>query len=111
MKQGDVVIIEFPFTDLITFKKRPAIVVSNARVQSPDVMICEVTTKGRVPELEVKLTSDDMKRGELPKVSYVRPFRVLAVHKTLVNKVVGTLSDEKVKELFNKIVLHLEVLD
>lgn len=31
-KQGDIVVVKFPFTDGAEFKKRPALVISNARV-------------------------------------------------------------------------------
>ena len=44
-KQGDIVIVKFPFTDLTGFKQRPAIIVSNSKVnRSGDFIIVVMIT-------------------------------------------------------------------
>ena len=35
-KQGDIIVVKFPFTDGSEFKKRPALVVSNDKVNKTD---------------------------------------------------------------------------
>jgi mRNA interferase MazF len=45
-KQGDIVIVKFPFTDLTGFKQRPAIIVSNSKVnRSGDFIVAMITTQ------------------------------------------------------------------
>ena len=50
-KFGDVVLIGFPFTNLQTTKKRPAVVVSNAAYQQerPDIILMAITSQVRQP--------------------------------------------------------------
>lgn len=108
MRQGDIVIIDFPFTDFSEFKERPALVVSNTDVPSPDFIFCEVTSRNRESKLDVTLSSNDLKKGRLPKTSYVRLFRVAVFHKDLVKKVVARVSDKKMKEVYEKIKLLFE---
>jgi mRNA interferase MazF len=45
-KQGDIVIVKFPFTDLTGFKQRSAIIVSNSKVnRSGDFIVIMITTQ------------------------------------------------------------------
>ena len=50
-KFGDVVLIGFPFTNLQTTKKRPAVVISNAAYQQerPDIILMAITSQVRQP--------------------------------------------------------------
>ena len=41
--KGDVVVLPFPFSDLTSSKKRPAIVV--APLTGDDILVCQVTSK------------------------------------------------------------------
>ena len=45
-KKGDIVIINFPFTDLTSTKKRPALIISNDVVnQTSDYLLVQITSK------------------------------------------------------------------
>ncbi len=48
---GDVVLVGFPFTNLQTTKKRPAVIISNASYQQnrPDVILMAITSQIRQP--------------------------------------------------------------
>jgi len=80
-EQGDIVLVPFPFTDLSTVKKRPALVVSadwyNKRYR--DVVLVAVTS--HVPlildELDYRITETDFKTGKLYKDSIVKLGKVL----------------------------------
>ena len=41
--KGDIVVTPFPFSDLSTNKKRPALIV--ATLQGGDVVMCQITSK------------------------------------------------------------------
>ena len=44
--QGDIVLVKFPFTNQLGFKRRPAIVVSNNVINSSaDVILAIITTQ------------------------------------------------------------------
>ena len=70
-KQGDVILIPFPFTDFSTLKQRPALVISsdsfNARHQ--DIIAAAVTShvpKQTVPS-DYVLSGSDLKSAGLPR--------------------------------------------
>ena len=89
-EQGDIVLVPFPFTDLTTVKKRPALVVSanwyNKRYR--DVVLVAVTS--RVPlildELDYRITESDFKTGKLYKDSVVKLGKVFTIENSLILK-------------------------
>ncbi len=98
-KQGDIVILELPFTDLLGSKLRPVLVL-NAIDLGNDIIVVKVTSSPgphRVP-----ITQSDLAIGLLKKEpSYIDCSSIFTVEKKLVVKVVGRLSEEallKVKE-------------
>ncbi len=93
-EQGDIVLVPFPFTDLTTVKKRPALVVSanwyNKRYR--DVVLVAVTS--HVPlildELDYKITESDFKTGKLYKDSIVKLGKVFTIENSLnIKKICG----------------------
>ena len=42
---GTIVLVPFPFTDLTSAKVRPALIVSNKKKESEDVILCFITSK------------------------------------------------------------------
>ena len=87
-EQGDIVLVPFPFTNLTTVKKRPALVVSanwyNKRYM--DVVLVAVTS--RVPlildELDYRITESDFKTGKLYKDSVVKLGKVFTIENSLI---------------------------
>jgi len=43
LKFGQVVLLRFPFTDGITFKRRPALIITDSG--DGDVIVCRITSK------------------------------------------------------------------
>ncbi|NQE04998.1 hypothetical protein C5S32_03910 [ANME-1 cluster archaeon GoMg1] len=109
-EQGDIVLVPFPFTDLSTIKKRPALVVSadwyNKRYR--DVVLVAVTS--HVPpildELDYRITETDFKTGKLYKESIVKLGKVFTIESSLIIKricdVRGQTMD-KIRDQLNKV--------
>jgi mRNA interferase MazF len=74
-KRGDVVLVPFPFTDLTSSKRRPALVISpdSFNAQQQDLVVAAITSQ--VPDITepLVLTSKDFSSGTLPKISLVKP--------------------------------------
>ncbi len=103
-KQGDIVVLELPFTDLLGSKLRPVLVL-NAVDLANDIIVAKITSSPgphRVP-----ITQLDLAIGRLKKEpSYIDCSSIFTVEKKLVLKVVGKLTEKallKVKEELNRI--------
>lgn len=59
-KKGDIVIIGFPFSNLSTTKKRPALIISNEIVNNTgDFLMVQVTSKIRNDSLSLPVNQTD----------------------------------------------------
>ena len=93
--QGDVVLIPFPFTDLTTFKQRPALILSSNSFNSrnQDVIVVAITSHipDQLPEDSFLLISSDLERAGLPKKSLVKLGKIVTIDQRLVRKKLGAL--------------------
>ena len=86
---GDIVLLPFPFSDLSSQKKRPALVLT-----PPDAtgdFIALAITSRPTPFPAVALSNDDLLTGHLPKPSWIRTDKVFTFSLSLVVAHVATL--------------------
>ena len=69
-KQGDILLIPIPFSDLSSHKKRPVLVLSNNSYQdkTEDMLVAAITSNILEKEFEVQITNNDMHVGTLKKI-------------------------------------------
>lgn len=99
--KGDVVVLPFPFSDLSSSKKRPALVV--AVLESDDLILCQITSEARADGYSVMLTQSDFKKGGLNLTSLIRPNRLFTADKSIIQYKAGSIEDKKLKETLEKI--------
>ena len=72
-RRGDIVLVSFPFTDLSSSKRRPALIISpdafNERGE--DVVLVAITSQ-EPDDKVVALALSDFLEGTLPKESFVK---------------------------------------
>ena len=104
-KQGDVILVPFPFTDLTTVKQRPALVLSADwfNASREDCVLAAITSQ--IPSDlwpdEYLLSAGDRSTGGLPKPSLVRLGKrcpepvegLFTMSKSLFRKRLGTLPE------------------
>lgn len=100
--KGDVVILLFPFSDLSSAKKRPAIIV--AKLTGNDLILAQITSVERTDKYAINLNNKDFKQGSLPQESIIRPNKLFTADKLLISYKIGTLKENKVKEIENELV-------
>jgi len=106
-EQGDIVLVPFPFTDLTTVKKRPALVVSanwyNKRYR--DVVLVAVTS--HVPlipdELDYRITESDFKTGKLYKDSIVKLGKVFTIENSLILKNICDVRGQTMDKMLDRL--------
>lgn len=106
-QRGDIVAVNFPFTDLTGSKLRPAIVMSNSnRITSTgDVIIVKITSVFRNDGLNLEIEPNDL-NFTLPKESYVRCHCITAIDESIIKKKIGNATAEFTEKGKGKI-LHI----
>jgi len=83
-KQGDIVIIRFPFTDGSVFKKRPALVISNNKVnKTGDYLVVQITSKLIDDDLSMQIADKDC-ITPLPLQSTLRLHKIFTISQSLI---------------------------
>ena len=104
--KGDVVIVPFPFSDLSTVKRRPALVV--AVPGGDDVILCQITSQHIRDRYAVGITDMDFTEGTLRKSSNVRPNRLFSASTNLILYRAGRLNDQALASVIDRIVEILQ---
>ena len=104
--KGDVVVATFPFSDLASSKKRPALVL--ASFPKNRVILCQITSQQSDDAMAVALHSDDFKTGNLRTNSFARPRYVFTADESLIAYRAGVLKTEKLQEVVDKLVAILK---
>ena len=100
--KGDVVVAPFPFSDLTTAKRRPALVV--ASLTGDDVILCQITSKSVADSYAIPIMNSDFTSGGLPQDSNIRPNRLFTADANIILYRAGVLTSEKVQEVVTKII-------
>jgi len=103
-KKWDIILVPFPFTDLTTSKKRPALVISPYEYNTgPDILISFITSKldrdKRFGDYKIKRWEE----SKLPKPSMIR-MKFATIDQTIVIKKIGRLSESDISEFQKEIV-------
>jgi len=100
--KGDVVITPFPFSDLSSSVKRPALVI--ATLKGDNVILCQITTKERPDPYKTDLTINDFKIGGLKINSFIMPSILSTIRKSIILYKSGRLNENKIKEVEKKVI-------
>jgi len=95
MKKGDVVIVSFPYADLISFKARLAVVVKQIQDSYNDVIVALISSV--VPKILFphQILLQPNKINNLKKASVIKVARLATVEQDKIVAVIGKLSKEE----------------
>ena len=100
-KQGDIVLVKFPFTTLLKTKKRPVLVIKDQN-EYGDFICFQITSKSTQSKLYT-LDNASFVESDLPLNSYVKYDKCFTLNTEIVSKKltsVNTVTIEKIKKLF-----------
>jgi mRNA interferase MazF len=98
--KGDVVVLNFPFSDLTGSKRRPALVL--ASLQGNDVLLCQITSQVSVDAIAI--TNADFTTGSLPVNSFIKPYKLFTADQNIFIKTAGHVNDNITNDVVKKIV-------
>lgn len=101
-KSGDVVLLEFPFSDLSGSKKRPAGVLASIPHRKELIVIMLTSTKkvDAVVDYQIKNT----RKAGLRDITYARISRLFTIKEGIALRKLGELEDTEFRVIVNKVI-------
>jgi mRNA interferase MazF len=100
--KGDIVVVPFPFSDLSSSKRRPALVLSE--LKGNDIILCQITSKNIYDDMAVKICVSDIENGSLNDTSNIRPNKLFTADESIILYKIGNLNKIKLQEITEKII-------
>jgi mRNA interferase MazF len=104
--KGDVIVVLFPFSDLSSAKKRPALVI--AAPGGDDVILCQITSRQITDHYGIPLRADHFSSGSLRQESNIRPNRLFTADTRIILYRAGHLRDQAIEPVIHRIIGILE---
>lgn len=102
---GEVVLIQFPFSDLSRAKLRPAVCLADAGRN--DWVLCQITSNAYGDSLAIPLSDSDFSVGGLKCDSHARPGKLFTAHERLIVNSVGKLQNGSLRRVTDAVVALL----
>ncbi len=99
--KGDLVVTPFPFSDLSSEIKRPALVIQT--LKGNELILCQITSRNREDPYKFTLASEDLKQGKLKIKSYIMPMRLFTLRDSIIHYKIGSLKELKTNLIIKKI--------
>lgn len=100
LKKFDIVLVDFPFSDLTKTKKRPALIINS--LEGENSVLCQITTKRRnIQKYEITLPKEAC-TGDIRFNSFIYADMIFTLHKNLIYKKIGAVNNSKIKEMINQ---------
>jgi mRNA interferase MazF len=102
MNTGDIVIVSFPFTNLVSYKARPAVVIAETPDEYKNTLVSLITSvvPPRLNSLQIRLPYD--KTNNLKVNSVIKVYRIATIKNNKIIAVIGKLNEEQLKEFKDK---------
>lgn len=104
--KGDVIVIDFPFSNLKDSKRRPVLVLKVPKGE--DIIVNQITGESYENPVEILITDKDFKHGGLKRNSFVRIDKIATIERSLIKYKIGSLKNEKFIEILDKFYLFLK---
>ena len=106
VRQCDAVLLPVPFSDQTARKVRPAIVVSNDRINaaSDDVILVPLTSVIKDVPYSLIITQKSFAEGELITTSRARADKIFTTHKSLIRMKIGKIKSSVLEEIKQEII-------
>jgi len=101
MRQKEIVIVPYPFSDSDESKVRPALIVSNDKYNqsSLDFIMAPLTSVLKNDAYSIFISQDNLASGELMLASRIKANKLFSIKKSRIITKLGVLSDDKFAEV------------
>jgi mRNA interferase MazF len=100
-KQGDILLIPIPFTDLASQKRRPVIVISNDQYnrKTSGMIVVAMTSNPQLTDYSLSITSSDLVEGALNRPGKIRVDKIYTLSQAIVAKTFGQVDDKTLSRI------------
>ena len=107
--QGDIILVPFPFTNLMAVKRRPVLILSKGEYNSKadDVITCGITSNINDSNHSVIIDNTDLIEGSIPLQSRIKVDKLFTLEQSIVIKKLGKVNTnifESVKKELHKLI-------
>lgn len=94
-KQGEIVLIPVPFTDLSSTKRRPVIIISNDDYHQTtvDMVVVAMTSNPTISSYSFTITTSDLTQGNLNRPGTVRVDKIYTLAQSLIVRTFGQVDE------------------
>jgi len=105
-KQGDILLIPIPFTDLTSTKKRPVLVLSNNSYNNKtnDILVAAITSNITSKEYAIIITRSNLESGDLKVKSCVRVDKIYSLSQSIVISTFGKVKSQVIADVKEKLI-------
>ncbi|MCX7695673.1 MAG: type II toxin-antitoxin system PemK/MazF family toxin [Caloramator sp.] len=109
-RQGDILLIPIPFSDLKSNKKRPVLVLSNTKYNliTEDIVVAAITSNLESKEYSIIINNDDLQEGEIKVTSSIRADKIYTLSHNIVIKKIGSVNIDVIEKVRNVVGLLLK---
>ena len=101
-KQGEILLIPVPFSNLSSVKKRPVLVLSNNTYNSLSKDIIVIAITSNLTQEGIEISNNDLINGSLPKKSIVKIDKVYTLESSIVVKRIGKINNVVLLSIYNE---------
>lgn len=111
IKQRNIILVPFPYSELNGIKKRPALILSGTEYISKNnnVICCALTSSSKNFERGLLITDNDLEIGHLDFETAVIPCKLFNPHKEKIIKNIGRLGIDKSKKVVELLKLNIKI--
>jgi len=103
MEKKTIVLTKFPFTDLSSSKRRPAVIISKVKDEEPDVIVSFISSvipeNPKETDYILETTHKDFNQTGLKKTSVFKMDKLATLEKSIFAGELGSVSDNIYEEL------------
>jgi mRNA interferase MazF len=108
LKQGAIVLIPVPFTDLTSLKRRPVIIISSNEYnrESSDMIVVAMTSNPTQTAYSFTVTNAELEEGSLNRPGKVRVDKLYTLSQNLIVRTFGNVNPatiERIRTLLNDV--------
>ena len=89
IETGSIVLLKFPFSDCVGYKRRPALILKDC--EDGDVLVCRITSKIFNSKYDIYL--NDWSKFGLKLPSVVRVHKMATLETDMIETILGQISD------------------